>query len=374
MKVLLLITKGELGGAQQSVLVLATGLKARGGDVAVGFGEGWYLENELKKSGINFVKFKHLKRTLNPITNLLFIWELRRFLIKSNYQVLHCNSTNTLFAALGAKLIKPGPKVVFTWRGLSILDENYKNTLTRGVYKILFWLLLKFCDHQVFVSEVNQTAARKLNLAKNSRVIYNGVNLPREGWGKEEARAELAAIIGKEFVNNKFLVGSIGRLAYQKNYAWLLNALAQNKALPAEMVFLIIGDGPEELNLKNLATKLHLNDRVIFTGGIEKASRFLPAFDIFVLPSRYEGMSLTLLEALNVQLPIIASDIPPNRETLREAALFFGLNDSPGLVNQINHLAMNPSARIKLSQLAAERAKDFAVTTTVASYQKLYAS
>ena len=81
-KVFIIITKGEVGGAQMSVLNLARGLEKKGLEVKVGFGEGNFLKNELDKSDIEHTRFKYLKRTHNPLSNLFFVWEIKNTLIK----------------------------------------------------------------------------------------------------------------------------------------------------------------------------------------------------------------------------------------------------------------------------------------------------
>ena len=87
-KVFIIVTKGEVGGAQMSVLNLARGLEERGVGVTVGFGRGEFLKNELEKSAIAYTNFKYLKRTHNPFINLLFIWEVKKYLDKNKFDVI----------------------------------------------------------------------------------------------------------------------------------------------------------------------------------------------------------------------------------------------------------------------------------------------
>ena len=224
MKIFLLITKAEVGGAQMSVLNLARGLKEKGEEVKVGFGEGEFLPEELKKAGIPYTRFKNLKRTHNPLANLFFIGEIKRYFDKNKYEVVHINSSNALFAALGAKLSKNKPKTVFTVHGMSMLDENYKKApVLKAIYKIFFKFFFKFVDEPVFVSKHNLGLGKQLGLAKKENLVYNGLaQTELNFYTREEARKKILPPLYKgrteEGLKDFFLIGSIGRLAYQKNY------------------------------------------------------------------------------------------------------------------------------------------------------------
>ena len=126
-KILIIVTKGEVGGAQTSVFNLAQKLKDLGEEVCVGFGNGDFLKNKLAESSVPFYQFKYLKRTHDPLANLFFVYELQTFLDKNNFQAVHFNSSNSLFGAIGAKLSKQKIKTIFTLRGLSLLDKNYQS-------------------------------------------------------------------------------------------------------------------------------------------------------------------------------------------------------------------------------------------------------
>ena len=215
MKILICITKGEIGGATNFVFWLAKGLKERGIKVKVGFGEGEYLKEKLEKEKIDFVNFKWLKRTHNPFSNLFFIFEIKKFLDKEKFDVCHFNSTNALFGAIGAKISKSKPKTIFTFHGLSILDPNYKKAwYLKFIYWLAFKFLLFFVDIPVFVSKNNLETAKKLKLVKEGIVIYNGIPEP-EFLEREIARKFFEEKI-KIDLENKFLIGSIGRIDYQK--------------------------------------------------------------------------------------------------------------------------------------------------------------
>jgi len=321
MKVLICITHGNIGGATNFVFWLAKGLKERGVEVKVGFGEGDYLKEKLEKEKIEFVNFKWLKRTHNPLSNLFFIFEIKKFLDKEKFDVCHFNSTNALFGAISAKISKSKPKTVFTIHGLSILDPNYKkNFWLKPFYWLIFKFLLSFVDIPIFVSNKNLEDAKKLKLVKNGVVIYNGIPEP-EFLEREIARKFFEEKI-KVDLKNKFLIGSIGRLDYQKNYEFLINIFPEILKIKPEAIAIIVGEGPERKRLENLLEKLNLKQKIFLIGELKDASKYLKAFDLFIFPSRYEGLSITLIEALFAQIPILASDVGGNKEIVGKECIF----------------------------------------------------
>jgi Glycosyltransferase len=247
MKILLVITKAVVGGAQMSVLNLARELKSRGHEITVGFGDGDFLPAELDKEKIPYTRFSNLKRTHNPLAGLLFIFEIRKYLRANppllfkegppvlsevegggGFNVVHFNSSNALPGALGAKLSGRKIKTFFTFRGMSMLDEHYRiNFILRLIYRWFFKFFLLFVDAPVFVSKENFNKFGRGQLTAKGILIYNGLDPEKMNFiTRDEARKFFSDKIGPN-LQNKFLIGSLGRLDYAKNYEFLINIMPE---------------------------------------------------------------------------------------------------------------------------------------------------
>lgn len=374
-KTLILVTKGEVGGAQQSVFNLAKELKNKGLQVVIGFGQGKFLQDKTLDSTLPTIQFKYLRRTHNPITNLLFIWELKKYLKKQNFDVIHFNSSNTLTGALSAKLANPKIKTIFTFRGLSMLDRNYQiNPVPKYLYKCYFKFFLKFIDKKIFVSQGNYEFALKNKICESGQIIHNGINLKETNFlPTPQAQEMLAKKINTELKADELLIGSIGRLSYQKNYEFLIPLFGQIIAKqPVKLV--IVGEGPKRSTYEKLIVKHGLKGKIILAGAIDDAQKYLKAFDVFVLCSRYEGQSITLLEAMAAGLPILASDLPENIETLAQAGWTFSLNKRKEFIDKLNSLLVSHELRIDLQAKAWKRARNFSLDKTVNAYIQAYAT
>jgi glycosyltransferase involved in cell wall biosynthesis len=305
------------------------------------------------------LNFKWLKRTHNPLSNLLFIFELKKFLDKEKFEVCHFNSTNALFGSIGAKISKSKPKTVFTIHGLSILDPNYKKNLwLKPIYWLIFKFLLSFVDVPVFVSNKNLEDAKKMKLVKNGVVIYNGIPEPKF-LEREVARKFFEEKI-KFDLKNKFLIGSIGRLDYSKNYEFLIEVFPKILKIKSKAIAIIVGEGPERKKLENLIERANLKEKIFLIGELKDASKYLKAFDLFILPSRYEGLSITLIEALFAQIPILASDVGGNEEIVGKECIF---KDEKEFLEKIK----NP-------RLPKTERKIFELENMVKEYLKVYQS
>lgn len=388
-KILIIVTKAEVGGAQMSVLNLSKQLKKRGKEVTVGFGEGDFLKKELEKEGIRTQRFKWLKRTHNPLANWLFVREVLHFLNNHPFDVVHINSSNALFAAKSSKKSRNKPKTVFTFRGMSMLDPNYRdNPIKKFLYKKLFQTLLRYVDASVFVSRHNLNLAEKEGLVKKGQgyLIYNGLDPENlEFLNSFQARRKLlspskgdgfVALGGRqrekrESMDNTFLIGSIGRLHYQKNYEFLINIFPEILKIKPNARAVIIGDGPERSGYEKMISDKGLQGKIILAGSIPNASQYLKAFDLFILPSRYEGLSVTLIEALFAGVPVLASQVGGAEEMFSGEQLF-ELNNKKEFLQNFQKLATDEQARRKASEANKKNADRFTIKNTVEGYLQLY--
>ena len=166
-------------------------------------------------------------------------------------------------------------------------------------------------------------------------------------------------------------LGSLGRLDRQKGYDVLLHALA---ALP-DTALVLVGDGPERRSLETLASSLGVDDRVLFAGWQAKPRRHLTTFDVFVLPSRFEGFPLAIVEAMLARLPVVATVVGSVSEAVREGetGVLVPPDDPSALSSALRGLLGDPSAGRRLGErgrsLALER---FTAAAMARSFEALY--
>jgi sugar transferase (PEP-CTERM/EpsH1 system associated) len=208
--------------------------------------------------------------------------------------------------------------------------------------------------------------------ASKIELIHNGIDLVA-GAREDPAvrRRQLGCGAGD------VLVVSVGRLAAIKNYGFLLEAFGRAVSLVNSLRLALVGDGPERPALEAMATALGLGDRVRFLGARDDVHQWLAAANVFVLPSLYEGISISLLEAMAARLPSVVTRVGGNPEVVTdgEDGLLVESGDVAAMAGALSALAQDPARCQWLGRAARARVEaEFDVATAVRRYEAIYRS
>jgi glycosyltransferase involved in cell wall biosynthesis len=197
------------------------------------------------------------------------------------------------------------------------------------------------------------------------RVLPNALTAAREAATREEARKLLR-------LPDEPLIGWVGRISLEKGPDVALEAFAQLEERDACLVF--IGTGRDATRLKHRAQMLGISDRIIWCGAVPDASRFFRAFDVFLLSSRTEGIPMVLLEAMDAQVPIVATRVGGVPEILdSQSAFLVESEDVEGLAAALASALGNPELARAKSDRAHQRVRErFAIEPWLSSYESVY--
>lgn len=371
MKILFVITKSDIGGAQVFVLNLASVLKKMGYEIEVAAGDGNYLFGELEKEQIPYYYLNSLKRNLNILNSFYFIYDMYLLIRKKDYDIIHLNSSNTLIGVISAKLLRKKPKTLFTFHGLSFIDRNFSsNAIIKSFARIYYKLLLKAVDKIVFECETNMNELKNESMIKSAEVIYNGLEEKNMHFmSKNEARKYFSDKTGFDLTNS-FIIGSTGRLAYQKNYEFLIQNFYLIKEKIPEAKVVIIGDGLDRDNYLQQIEKHGITKDFFLLGELKDSHQYMQGFDLFTLPSRYEGVSISLIEALYAPIAILASNVGGNSDIVgNDERQLFCFNNIEEYLEKIYKIYKNRNGIIEHNSLLKER---FSLKKMTISYIKLY--
>jgi len=202
-------------------------------------------------------------------------------------------------------------------------------------------------------------------------VIYNGVDTERFAPCRE-SRALLRCELG--LPSESFVVGTVGRLVPIKDQRTLIHAASKLVDAGVDIHVVLVGSGPDKEGLRSLAAG-RLDGRVCFVGDSDRVPELLNAIDVFVLPSRGEGMSNTLLEAMACGLPVLATQVGGNPEIVEEerTGWLFRPGDFDELAGRLLLLAKNPDVTLRFGQAGRERAVEFfSLDRMLENYRDLY--
>jgi glycosyltransferase involved in cell wall biosynthesis len=168
------------------------------------------------------------------------------------------------------------------------------------------------------------------------------------------------------------LLGAVGRLEHQKGFDTLIRALAEIEGAG----LMLIGDGNERATLERLARSVGVADRVIFAGWSDDARRYLSTFDVFALPSRFEGFPLALLEALLARSAVVAADVGSVSEVVLDGktGLLVPPEDPVALAGAIGRLLADADLRRRLGEQGRQLVLDrFTAAHMTRAFESLYA-
>lgn len=238
--------------------------------------------------------------------------QLIRIIRKYRPSVVHCHGFRAgLYGRLAAKLASREIKTILTVHGFHYF--YYRNRFKKNLFMLLERIMRSLTHHVIAVSNTDcqHLLECRLTTRDKSQVILNGIP-PSAGIScdKSEIRSRLNLPDLEQPI-----IATVARLHYQKGVIYFLEAIPHILRAYPQARFLILGDGPERDNLQRAATAL---TNVRFLGNRDDAIEILRIVDVFVLPSLWEGLPLSLLEAMRAQVPIVATNVDGNLDVVED--------------------------------------------------------
>jgi glycosyltransferase involved in cell wall biosynthesis len=401
-KILYLITQSELGGAQRYVFDLADNLK-NDFEISVALGEPGEtgeLTKMLKEKQIPYFIIPHLKRAVSPISDWLALVEIVKLIKKIQPNIVHLNSSKIsilgslavlwfrCFAICNTRFIKSSlppfnkggalrdtrytMRVIYTVHGWV-----FNEPLSWGLKKFYYWaekFTALFKDKLICVSEFDYQVALKNKIAPTEKLItiHNGL-APINLLSKLEAKNLINARCALR--DTRCAIVSIGNLYKTKGFEYLIPA---GKILTEQKIdwqIIIIGEGEEKDNLQKKINELGLTEKIILAGRIDNAAQLLPAFDVYVCSSVKEGLSYTIIEAMQAGLPIVATTVGGNPELITDGqtGILVTAQNPPAIASAIIKILNNNQLKNSLGEQAKQKAlSEFSLNAMITKTKVAY--
>jgi sugar transferase (PEP-CTERM/EpsH1 system associated) len=309
--------------------------------------------------------FEMQKKEGNDITIIFKIVKLIKML---RPDIVHTRNWGSIDGIYSAR-IAGTPVIIHGEHGWNIDDPIGKNYRRRMARRIISPMVTSF----IVVSEdmknwlINSIGIKRSKVKK----IINGVDT-----AKFRPVTENALDLNFKLKRGEITIGTVGRLDPIKNHDLLIKAFDKINS-KYKMKLVIVGKGPERKHLENLKNKLSCRDRIVFMGERSNINEILRNWDIFVLPSKNEGMSNTILEAMATGLPIIASKVGGNPELVSDGMT--GLLISNGNIEDLRRAVVYYLDHPDKIKTHGERARiktesRFSLKKMVEEYRNLYTS
>jgi len=362
--VLQVVTLSEWGGAQEVVRLLSDYLRGQY-RVLVACAPGGRLIDELEALGVPVIPIRHLVRYPHPFLDLFALFALWRMMRTVRPTVVHAHSTKAGMLARIAARLAGVPVVLFTAHGWSFTAgrSRWKRALLAASER----LLARMTTRIICVSQHDRDLALQYRVAPTEKlvVIHNG--LDPAGFIGYRVNEDMTASVG----TIEPVVTFVGRLRAPKDPFTLIRAFS--KLGCGRLV--IVGDGPQRRKLHELVDELNVAKRVELIGERSDVPDLLATSDIFVLTSNWEGLPLTIIEAMMTGLPVVATSVGGVPELVEDGVTGFLVprEDSEALAEVFQKLLKDPELRRRMGQAGREKAaRDFTLERMLYATKKMY--
>ena len=371
--ILYVITKLELGGAQKQLLELIRGLdKTRFNIFLFTSQEGMLLPEALSINGLQIATFNWLERNLNPMKDILSLIQIFRYIKKNRIDIVHTHSSKAGIIGRIAGRLAGVKTIMHTVHGWPF--HQYQPFFSRLLF---IWLerIAAACSNKLIVvsqSDLNKGLKYICNNQNKYVLINYGVeiNLNAE-QNYEAAKKEL------QIKDGNLIVGNISCFKPQKALLDFIKLALLIKNSYSKVKFILIGDGILRNVIEKQILRAGLRENIVLTGWRKDIPELLPDIDIFVLTSLWEGMPISVLEAMRCAKPIVATDTGGIHEIVIDGYNGFLVKpkDMRSMSQKLLLLLENRKLRETMGLLGRDNlGTRFSLKGMVQAHQDLYAS
>jgi len=362
------------GGTKKHLELLVTHLDKGSFDVAVACPSARHpsygdesIVAELRAAGVR-THIVEMRRAIAPASDLASFWQLWSLMRRDCFDIIHTHSSKGGFLGRLAARCAGAKAVVHTAHGFYFLGQP---GLSRVFYLGLERLASRLTDRFIAVSESEKAVAIEHGLFRPDQVVVieNGIELPNLEVDIGQRQQEL----GLE--PDRPVVGTVSRFNPQKDPATLLRAIALVIQAVPEVQFVWCGNGELKPQAEALARRLDIHEHILFTGYRKDVLEWMALFDVFVVSSLFEGLPYTLLEAMSVGKPVVATDVVGSRDAVvhGETGLLVPPQDPSALAEAVLRLIRSPDEARRMGRAGRDLvARRFTLKRMIAKTERVY--
>jgi glycosyltransferase involved in cell wall biosynthesis len=319
--------------------------------------------DRLRAEGVTVVEVP-LRYGLHPLADLRDCGRLVRLIQQGRYDLVHAHSSKAgVLARLAARLCRV--PVVYTPNAFAFLgaQSRFRRWLYRSVEQ---WLGRTMTDMLVCVSSSEMALADRWAIAPSGRMVTIENAIDPAHYAPITSLAEAKSDLGLD--PERLVVGYVGRLEAQKGIEYMLQAAQQVLASKENVQFVLAGEGKLERAARQMVASLGIEGQVLLLGYRTDIPQVLAALDVFVLPSLYEGLPYTLLEAMAAGRAVVATDVVGNRDLVQhgKTGMLVPARQAQALGSTFLHLLSAADERERLGEAAFTAARQRATPDQMA--------
>ncbi|OVE74146.1 hypothetical protein BVX94_01435 [bacterium B17] len=376
----------EVGGMERMVCTLVSAQVGSGDQSSVFCTD---TEGEFFETVPAVSKTIARRRSIKLVVDWRVVKQLIAFVRKENIDILHAhNSLGQLYSVIASIYLRI--PVVVTYHGQASMGNNRLHLLRRVLCRFSKCVIAISKDVEMLLLGEKVVRPAKLH------TVHNGVDI-KSFVSDSDTGSPVRRALG--ISDETFVIGTVGRLAREKNYKMLIRAFAEaSEACQAkskeqrgkskekdsadsaslreiDLKLLLVGDGPERERLAQFAFDEGLADRVIFAGQQSDMKSYYEAMDVFCLTSNTEGTSIALIEASCHGLPAIVTDVGGNSEVVKDgvSGIVVGVNDAEAMSSAMIKIINDISLGIKMGQAGVKHCSaKYSASGMASEYKGIY--
>ena len=304
-KVLHVVGSSEFGGIAPYIVSLIKMVRGHGGDGKV-LVTAPRVVDYFYQRGIEVVPIQGLDRSVNPVRDAIGLMRLVSHLRQNDYALVHTHtSKGGVIGRLAARLANV-PVIIHSTQGYAFKDYA-QNVWGRWFFLQLEKMATSWCDIIISANQADRQMVIEAGIVSEAKItnIPNGIDL--KSIDAAECPSDLRKSLG--LVGDGKIVGVMARLVPQKGIEYFLDAIPQITQVHPTVQFVVVGDGPQRVELEARVDRLGLKPVVNFVGFRSDWIQVLRVMDLFVMPSLWEGLPITLLGAMATSRAVVATRI-----------------------------------------------------------------
>ncbi|MDR3531223.1 MAG: glycosyltransferase family 4 protein [Rhodopila sp.] len=335
------------------LLPLMRAIRARGHEVVGACAEGPLLD-DVRAEGFRVIPIPFVRR-LSPLAHIRAFQSLVAILRAEKPDIVHAHMPISGFLARLAARVAGVPRVAYTCHGF-LFNHDSSSLPRRGLSFVMEWVGARVTDVFLTVSEAEARDARRLHIAAHAEPVRNGRD-PSVFRPDPAARDRIRAELGVP--RDRVVIIAVSRLVWHKGYPELAAAM---RSVP-EAELWVVGerlDSDRGADMEALLRGAGLGYRLRMLGYRTDIPALLAAADIFTLPSRFEGLPMSVIEAMLTGLPVVATNVRGPAEQVTEGitGLQVPAGDAAALGSALGKLVRDPDLRARMGQAGRQRALD----------------
>lgn len=321
-------------------------------------------EEKAKQLGIKIIHTNELDSLPDYLKYIKAVYYLLK---NGNYDIVHSNTGSfDGVILLLAKITGINKRICHAHTLQSQIDitSKFKKILRNMYFKAMKKLMSNFSTDRIACSE----QARNYFYGKSSgTVIYNGINSEKFAAIDSSKKEELIKKHISSLPSRKYRIISVGRISFEKNVMFAIRTINELKKIRDDFSYIWVGDGDMTEEAKSFVNQLNLNDTVYFIGSRTDVPQLLACCDVFIIPSLFEGLPFSLIEAQFSGLKCLASNGVPIQSNIGRTE-FLSLDEG----EEVWAKSINTLLEKKCSPLIEEKAKLFNIDYTIKQLESIY--